>query len=117
MGWLRAGATAALLVLLAAGTARSETRLVSADNASGNPLVDAAVQIASGIEIAVAVAAPIVAAAVVIEVAGALIARAASPAFLQPVLAPLRSVLLLACAALMLDRMAQLLIATVSRGP
>jgi len=116
--------TGAALSMLAAigfletgGPARVAVRLAFLDNASGNPLVDAAVQIASGIEIAVAVAAPIVAAAVVIEVAGALIARAASPAFLQPVLAPLRSVLLLACAALMLDRMAQLLIATVSRGP
>jgi type III secretory pathway component EscT len=116
--------TGAVLSMLAAigfletgGAARVARRLGLLDTNSGHPLVDVAAQLASGIEIAVAVAAPIVAAAIVVEVAGALIARAASPAFLQPVMAPLRSVLLLAVAALMLDHMAEMLVAITSRKP
>ena len=52
--------------------------------------------LAAGVELAVAVAVPVVVASMVFEVASALVARAASPAFVQPLLAPLRSLAFLA---------------------
>lgn len=75
--------------------------------------LDAAVMLvntlAAGVGVAAAVAAPLVAVSIVVEVASALIARAASPAFLQPTLAPLKSMAVLAAAALVLERMAEFL--------
>jgi type III secretory pathway component EscT len=62
-----------------------------------------------GVSLAVAVAAPVVAVAIVVEVASALVARAANPAFIVPTLAPLRSLAILAVTALLLDRMAAFL--------
>jgi hypothetical protein len=69
------------------------------------------------IEVAVAVAAPLVGASIVLELANALIARAASPAFILPLLAPIRSVALLAVAALLLDRMLELLAILAASTP
>jgi hypothetical protein len=67
--------------------------------------------------VALAIAAPVLAASIVVELASALIARAATPAFIQPLLAPLRSLVLLAVAALALDRMVELLATGVARVP
>jgi hypothetical protein len=75
-----------------------------------SPLARAAFDLHAAIGIAVAAAVPIVVASIVIEVAAALTVRAASPAYLQPVIAPLRSIALLAVAALLLDRMVELLL-------
>ena len=61
---------------------------------------------AAGIGIATAIAAPLIAASLVLELAGALVARAASPAHLSALLAPVRSLALLALTAIFLDRMA-----------
>jgi type III secretory pathway component EscT len=58
-----------------------------------------------GIQVAVLIAAPLLVAAIVIEVFHALIARATSPALWLPVLTPLRALSLLAIAALLLDRL------------
>jgi len=66
----------------------------------------AARDIASGIGIAVAIAAPLIAASIILEIAGALVARAASPAHLHAFLAPIRSLALLTITALLLDRIA-----------
>lgn len=116
--------TGALLSMLAAigfletgGAARVAARLARLDDLAGKPLADMAVQVASGIEIAVALAAPISAAAIVVEVASALVARAAGPTSLQPVMAPLRSTVLLAGAALLLDRIAAMLVMLVGSRP
>ncbi|HKQ71731.1 MAG TPA: flagellar biosynthetic protein FliR [Polyangiaceae bacterium] len=62
--------------------------------------------IARGVGVAVSLAAPLLAASVIVEVAGALVVRAASPAHLQIVLAPIRSLALLALAAILLQRIA-----------
>jgi len=69
------------------------------------------------IEVAVAVAAPLVGASIVVELASALIARAASPAFIVSLLAPIRAVAVLAIAALLLDRMAELLALLAASWP
>ncbi len=67
---------------------------------------------AGSVELAFAIAAPLAVASVVLEVASALIARAASPAFIGPVLAPLKSVALLGILALVFERVAELLALT-----
>jgi hypothetical protein len=71
--------------------------------------------LAGSVELAFAIAAPLAVAAVLLEAASALIARAASPAFVGPVLAPLKSVALLGILALVFQRIAELL-ALLSRG-
>lgn len=70
---------------------------------------------AGSVELAFAIAAPLAVACVLLEAASALIARAATPAFIGPVLAPLKSVALLGVLALVLERIAELL-ALVARG-
>lgn len=72
-------------------------------------LLSASHDLVAGIGIAVSVGAPLLAAAVVLELAFALIARAATPAQIHALLAPLRAVGLLAIAAVVLDRVAALL--------
>lgn len=71
----------------------------------------AVIQACSGaVELAFAIAAPLVVASVLLEAASALIARAASPAFIGPVLSPLKSVAVLGILALVLERIAELLV-------
>lgn len=82
-----------------------------------DPLARAAANLVSGIELAIAVAAPIVVTAIVIEVAGALVARAANPAHLSPVIAPLRSIAILGVAALLLDRMLEVFAGATIAAP
>jgi type III secretory pathway component EscT len=62
------------------------------------------------------VAAPLVAASVLIELSAALVARSASPAYVAPWLAPLRSLGVLLVAWIALDRMVELLVLLASRA-
>jgi type III secretory pathway component EscT len=71
-------------------------------------------QLADGVTIAVALGAPLLAASVVVEVAGALIARAATPAQLHLVLAPLRALALLSVFALVFTAMSEALAVVVA---
>lgn len=75
----------------------------------------AAADMAAGIGIGLAIAAPFIAASIVLEIAGALIARAASPAYLHVFLAPIRSLALLTLAALLLERIAAFMAVFVAR--
>jgi flagellar biosynthesis protein FliR len=75
----------------------------------------AAADIAAGIGVGLAIAAPFIAASVVLEIAGALVARAASPAYLHVFLAPIRSLALLTLAALLLERIATFMALFVNR--
>jgi flagellar biosynthesis protein FliR len=83
----------------------------------GHPVLAAVEDLTSGITLAVAVAGPLLAASVVVEVAGALVARAAAPAQLHLLLAPLRALGLLVTLALSLERMAIVLASAVDRAP
>jgi flagellar biosynthesis protein FliR len=74
-----------------------------------------AADLAAGVALAVTLAAPLLAASVVVEIAGALVARAASPAHLHALLAPVRSLLLLCLTALLFDRLASFLAVLLSR--
>jgi flagellar biosynthesis protein FliR len=77
----------------------------------------AATDLVSGITLAVALGGPLLAAAVVIEVAGALIARAASPAQVHALLAPVRAFGTLAVMALVFERLAAALARSVHSAP
>jgi flagellar biosynthesis protein FliR len=74
----------------------------------------ASLDLTNGITIAVALGAPLLAASVVVEVAGALIARAATPAQLHLLLAPLRALTLLGVLALVVPKMSEALAAVVA---
>lgn len=73
--------------------------------------------ISGSVEVAFALAAPLAVASVLLETGSALIARAATPASIGSVLAPLKSVALLAVLALVLDRIAELLVVITRAAP
>jgi type III secretory pathway component EscT len=99
---------ASLVFLSTGGPARVSAALaVTALPAS--PLLGAANALVAGIGLAVAIGGPLLAAAVILEIAFAFIARAASPAQVHALLAPLRALGLLAIAAVVLERLATLL--------
>jgi flagellar biosynthetic protein FliR len=106
---------AATLFLGLGGPAHVVGALATASPDIAADATRAATDIAAGIGIAVALAAPLLAASVILEVAGALVARAASPAHLHALLAPLRSLALLVLTALLLNRLASFLGAIVRR--
>jgi type III secretory pathway component EscT len=107
----------AISFLESGGASRIALRLTQSSLEFESPLRSAALQLVLGIELAVAIAAPLVAVAIIIELASALIARAAAPAFLQPLLAPLRSIVLLGALAIFLDRMIELLVISQATRP
>ena len=76
----------------------------------------AAERLAQSLSVAVAIATPLLAGSVLLEVAGAFIARAASPAYVLPLLAPLRSLGVLLLVWVSLDRMVELLV-LLAAGP
>jgi type III secretory pathway component EscT len=111
----KAGPIAVLLSLLASciflstgGPARVASQLSTATLRDA-PIAAAAHAIVSGVTLALAIAGPLLAAAVVLEVAFALIARAASPSHVHALLAPIRALSLLAILALVLERLATLI--------
>jgi flagellar biosynthesis protein FliR len=104
------GLLSAVAFLRMGGPARVAKLVTNTQLEFHRPLLDAVSHLTHGIELAVLIAAPIVAATVVLEVAGALVARAASPAYIQQLIAPLRSLALLTLAALLLERMLDLLV-------
>jgi flagellar biosynthesis protein FliR len=117
----KAGPIAVLFSLLASciflstgGPARVASELSRATLGDA-PLAAAAHAIVSGVTLALAIAGPLLAAAVVLEVAFALIARAASPSHVHALLAPIRALSLLAILALVLERLASV-IALAVRG-
>ena len=101
-----------LLVALSLLESGAVTRLTALLLVSGSEpsLLQIARQLSASIGFAVAISAPVAALSIVLSAAEALIARAASPADLLPVLAPARSVVLLAAAALLLDRLIEALL-------
>jgi type III secretory pathway component EscT len=82
-----------------------------------HPLIDAAHDLVAGIGLAVSIGGPLLVAAVVVEIAGALIARASSPAQVHALLAPVRALGVLAIMAIVLDRVAAVLARSVSAAP
>lgn len=92
------------------------TSALAADVSLQHAALRASLDLTNGITIAVALAAPLLAASVVIEVAGALIARAATPAQLHLVLAPVRALALLAVLGLVVPKTSEYLAAVVAHA-
>lgn len=107
----------ALLFLEGGGAARVAAALCSDVSISHGTLWRVALGLTHAIELALAVAAPIVAVSIVLEVANALVARSASPAHVVALLAPLRSILILVSFALLFERMAGLLASVAAHQP
>jgi type III secretory pathway component EscT len=107
----------AIVFLETGGPARVARALSNPNLELHGPLLRAAANLVSGIELAIAVAAPVVVAAIVVEVASSLVARSANPAHLVPVFAPLRAIAILGVTALVLDRMVELLAEVASVTP
>ena len=99
----------ALVFLEGGGAARIAAALSSPPEISHGTLWLVALGLTHAIELALAVASPVVAVSIVVELANALIARSASPAHVVALLAPLRSILILITFALLFERMASLL--------
>jgi type III secretory pathway component EscT len=115
------GALLALLAGLAflesGGAARVALASASVPAASASLFRAAAFDLTRAIEIALAVAAPLAAVSIVVELGAALVTRAAAPAQIGALIAPLRSVVLLAVAALLVERMSALFAELVARVP
>ena len=82
-----------------------------------HPVLAAVDNLVGGIEFAVALGGPLLAAAIVIEIAAALVARAASPAQVHALLAPLRALGTLAVVAVVLERLATAMAKGVQAAP
>lgn len=98
------GLFAALGFLSLGGVTAALERLVAPSHPANLPLAAVSDLVAS-VEIALSLAAPLIALVIVVEVAGALMARAASPAHIVVLLAPLRALAVLVGLALALDGM------------
>jgi len=104
-------------VFLSTGGAARTASALATTSLGAHPLVAAAHDIVSGVGLAVALAGPLLAAAIVLELAFALVARAASPAQVHALLAPLRALGLMAVVALVMERLASLLATAVRASP
>jgi type III secretory pathway component EscT len=98
------------------GPARVASALVF-QTPSAHPLLAAAHDLIAGISLAVALGGPLLAAGVVVDLAAALVARAASPAQVHALLAPLRALGMLAIMGVVLDRLAGVLAHAVQSAP
>jgi type III secretory pathway component EscT len=107
----------AIVFLEGGGAARVVAALTERATISHGVLWQIALGLTHAIELALAVSAPIVAVSIVLELASALIARAATPASIAALLAPLRSMLILAAFALLFERMTALLAAIAASTP
>jgi len=101
---------ASCLFFASGGPSRVALALAARD-LPAHPIARAAHDIAGGVSVAIAIGAPLLAAAIVLEVAAALVARAATPAQVQAVVAPWKALGLLAIAGVVLDRIAAVLAA------
>jgi type III secretory pathway component EscT len=102
---------AAIAFLKLGGPARLAEALSAAEPVTEQSLRGVAIALAQGIQIAVLISAPFIAVVLFLELFQALVSRAARPAHLAPSLAPLRSIALVAIAALLLDRLLEGLVA------
>jgi flagellar biosynthesis protein FliR len=107
---------ASAIFLGTGGPARVVTALADRPVAP-HPVVAAASDLAGGITLAIALGGPLLAAAAVIEIAGALIARAASPAQVHTLVAPLRALATLAVMGIVLERLSVALARAVEAAP
>jgi type III secretory pathway component EscT len=111
------GLLAGLAFLESGGAARVALASASAPVASASLFRAAATDLTRAIEIAIAVAAPLAAVSILVELGAALVTRAAAPAQVGALIAPLRSIVLLGLAALLVERMSALFAELAARVP
>jgi type III secretory pathway component EscT len=107
---------ASAIFLTTGGPARVVAAL-SEHAAPAHPVLAAIDDLVGGITLAVALGGPLLAAAVVVEVAGAIVARAASPAQVHMLIAPLRALGTLAVMGIVLERLAAAIARAVQAAP
>ncbi len=107
----------ASVIFLATGGPSRVAMALALRPLSAHPVLAAADDLTRGITVAVAIGGPLLAAAVVVEVAAAIVARAAAPAQVHALLAPLRALGTLAVMGLVLDRLAGALAKVVEAAP
>jgi flagellar biosynthesis protein FliR len=107
---------ASAIFLCTGGPARVVAAL-SQHPVTAHPVLAAVDDLVGGITLAVALGGPLLAAAVVVEVAGAIVARAASPAQVHTLIAPLRALATLAVMGIVLERLAVALARAVGAAP
>ncbi len=107
---------ASAIFLATGGPARVASALAQRPIAA-HPLLAAAGDLVGGVTLAIALGGPLLAASVVIEVAGAIVARAASPAQVHSLIAPLRALGAIAVMALVLERLAVALAKVIEASP
>jgi len=100
---------ACAVFLSTGGPARAASALAF-HPAGDHPLAAAVDDLVGGVTLAIAVGGPLLVASVVIELAAALVARAATPAQIQALLSPLRAMATLAVVGLLLERLAVALV-------
>ncbi len=108
---------ASIVFLSTGGPARIAAALARTTTLGDHPLLAASNALVAGIGLAVGIGAPLLAAAVVLEIAFALIARAASPSQVHALLAPLRALGLLAIIAIVIERVADVIAIAVRTAP
>lgn len=108
---------ASIVFLSTGGPARIAAALARTTTLGDHPLLAASNALVAGIGLAVGIGAPLLAAAVVLEIAFALIARAASPSQVHALLAPLRALGLLAIIAIVIERVADVIAIAVRAAP
>jgi flagellar biosynthetic protein FliR len=96
----------ACVFFLSAGGPAAVASALAEPAATASPLQATADVLVSGISLAVAVASPVIAASIVIELAAALISRATAPTQMAAMIAPLRTMGVLVVFALLLERIA-----------
>jgi type III secretory pathway component EscT len=104
-------------IFLATGGPARVVAALALRRAGSHPLLAAADDIVGGISLAVALGGPLLASAVVVELAAALVARAASPAQVHALLAPLRALAIMAIVAVVFERLATGLARAVEAAP
>jgi type III secretory pathway component EscT len=106
----------ASIVFLATGGPARVAMSLATTTLGEHPLLTTAHALVAGIGLAVAIGAPLLAAAIVLELAFALVARAASPSQVHALLAPMRALGLLAIVAIVLERLADVIALAVRAG-
>src|SRR6185312_14885988 len=104
------------IFLTTGGPARVARALATAP-IPAHPVLGAVNDLAGSVALAVSIGAPLLVASLVIEVTGAVIARASSPAQIHALLAPLRAMGLLVVCGIVLDRIAAVMAIAVRSVP
>jgi type III secretory pathway component EscT len=104
-------------IFLATGGPARIAQALAFHPVGAHPLLAAAGDLVDGIGLAVAVGGPLLAAGAVVDIAAALIARAAAPAQVHALLAPLRALAMLAVMGVVFDRLAAVLARAVQAAP